>query len=263
MYHNVASFVEGRITGMVLLILIFAIAYYYMKRPESPFIRRVPAIDAIDEGIGRATELGRPVIASPGIAVYGIDYWTVAALSILAHVARLCARNELKLLVPLGGSDQSYTLMEVARDVVENEYRMEGKADDYDVENLPFLSGRQFAWASGYVGLLHRERPGVDIMVGLQWASAMYMSEVAHEVGCMQISGTTYLSNIACLATSSDYVMIGEEMTAAGAYLSEDPIQISSIRTQDIIKAILLVILILGVITISAGNEIVKIILSS
>lgn len=255
--------IEGRIVGLILFIAIFAITVYLMRRGKAPFIRRVAAIDAIEEGIARATELGRPVVASPGIAVSGIDHWTVAALSMLAHTARLCARNDLKLVVPLGGSDQSYTMMEVARDIVENQFRLEGKPDAYNVDNMPFLSGRQFAWASGYVGLLLRERPALDLMVGVQWATAMYMSEMAHTVGAMQISGTDYLSNVACLATSSDYVIIGEEQAAAGAYLSRDPVQLASIRTQDLIKAVLLVVLILGVIAISMGNNIIIVLLST
>jgi hypothetical protein len=247
--------------GLLMFVAMFVITMYYMRRATLPYIRRVPAIDAIEEGIGRATELGRPVVTSPGIAIFGIDYWTVAALSMLAHIARLCARNDLRLIVPLGGSDNSYTTMEVARDIVENQYRLEGKPESFNLENLPFLSGRQFAWSSGYAGILMRNRPAANIMVGVQWGTAIYLSEVSHQVDCMMIAGTTYIANIACLSTSSDYVMIGEEQTAAGAYLSRDPVQLASIRTQDILKGALFIILVLGIIAISMGNDIVNVIL--
>jgi hypothetical protein len=228
-----------------------------MTTKRVPYIRRVPAIDAIEEGIGRATELGKPVIASPGMSPRGIDTSTAAGLSMLSFASRLSARNDLKLISPLGGSSESYTTMELARDIVETQYRLEGKADQFDLDNLPFLSGRQFAWASAYCGIMLREKPATNIMVGVQYASAVYISEVAHEVGAMVISGTTYLSNIACLAASSDYVMIGEEMLAAGAYLSKDPGQLATIRTQDIMKFVLIGTLVLGVITLSLGIEVV------
>jgi hypothetical protein len=263
MVQTIPLIVEGRFTGLILFIVIIVCTLYYMSKGKLPYIRRVPAVDAIDEGVDRATELGRPVIISPGIAVAGIDYWTVSALSMLTHVARRCAGNDVPLLVPLGGSDQSYTMIEIARDLVQAQYRLEGKPEGYNVDNMPFLSGRQFAWASGYVGMMLRHKPATDIMVGVQWASAMYMSEVANTVGSMQISGTTYLSNIACLATSSDYVMIGEEQTAAGAYLSQDPVQLASIRTQDIIKGLAMIFLIVGVIALAMGSDIVKVILST
>jgi hypothetical protein len=263
MVVRIYPFIQERLSGLLLLIAMIIITFYYMRRRRLPYIRRVPALDAIEEGIGRATEMGRPVIASPGIAVSGIDYWTVGALGILAHVARLCARNGLRLLVPLGGSEQSYTLVEVARDLVESQYRLEGVPERFDINDLPFLSGRQFAWATGYVGMLMRERPALNVMVGLQWGSAMYIAEVSHEAGAFTISGSTYLSNIACLAVSSEYVTIGEEMVAAGAYLSRDPVQLASIRTQDIIKALMIAILILGIIALGLGSDIVKLILST
>ncbi len=250
-------FVAGRLVGMVIFVAMILMVYFYMRRAKPPYIRRVAAIDAIEEGVGRATELGGTVIVSPGIAQNGMDYWTVAGLAVLSHVARLTARNELRLLVPLGGSDQSYALVEIARDVVEGQYRLEGKSDAFTVDNMPFLSGRQFAWATAYVGMILREKPALDVMVGTQWATEVYMSEVASNAGCMQISGTDYLSNVACLATTSDYIMIGEEQVAAGAFLSKDPVQLSSIRTQDIIKALLIIIMVAGTIAVSFGNTII------
>jgi hypothetical protein len=263
MVVKIPFIVEGRFTGLLLMIAMFAITLYYMRKVKLPFVRRVPALDAIEEGIGRAAEMGRPVIASPGIAITGIDYWTVGALSILTHVATLCARNDLRLLVPLGGSEQSYTLVEISRDIVENQYRLEGNPERYNVDDLPFLSGRQFAWASAYCGMLVREKPAVNVMVGEQWGSAIYIAGVSHEAGSFTISGSDYLSNVACLAVASDYVMIGEEMVAAGAYLSKDPVQIASIRTQDIIKAVMAILLLLGILTLTMGSDIVKVIINT
>jgi hypothetical protein len=79
----------------------------------------------------------------------------------------------------------------------------------------------------------------------------------------MVISGADYLSNVACLAASSDYVMIGEEMLAAGAYLSKDPGQLATIRTQDLVKTALIGILVIGLVVLALGSDVVKVFLSS
>jgi hypothetical protein len=79
----------------------------------------------------------------------------------------------------------------------------------------------------------------------------------------MVISGADYLSNVACLAASSDYVMIGEEMLAAGAYLSKDPGQLATIRTQDLVKTVLIGLLVLGIVALTFGSDIMKVFLSS
>lgn len=253
----------GRISGLIFFLIATAYTIYFLSTKKETYIRRVPAIDAIEEGIGRATELGKPIFVSPGMSPRGIDTVTAAGLSVLSFCARLSARNDLRIITPLGGSEESYTTMELARDIVETQFRLEGKVDRFNIDNLPFLSGRQFAWASAYTGMMLREKPATNIMVGVQYASAVYISEVAHEVGAMVISGADYLSNIACLAASSDYVMIGEEMLAAGAYLSKDPGQLATIRTQDIMKFILIGILVLGVIVVSFGNDLIIQLLNS
>jgi hypothetical protein len=263
MVFQLSPIVEGRISGLLFFLIALIYTVYRIQSKQAPYIRRVPAIDAIEEGVGRATELGKPIIASPGMAPRGVDTSTAAGLSMLAHTAKLAARNDLKLISPLGGSGESYTVVELARDIVETQYRLEGKTDSYNVDNLPFLSGRQFAWASAYCGIMLREKPATNIMVGVQYASAVYISEVGHEVGAMVISGTTYLSNIACLAASSDYVMIGEEMLAAGAYLSRDPGQLSTIKTQDILKFMIIGVIVIGIIAVSFGSQIILDILNS
>ncbi len=248
---------SGKISGLIFFAAMILLTLYNLRSKKAPYIRRVPAIDAIEEGIGRATELGQPIFVSCGMSPRGVDAATVAGLSMLAHAARMCARNDVRLIAPMGGSAQSYTVMELARDLVESQYQLEGKPEAFNIDDMPFLSGRQFAWASAYCGMMMREKPATNIMVGVQYASAVYISEVGHEVGAMVISGTTYLSNIACLSASSDYVMIGEEMLAAGAYLSRDIGQLSTIRTQDLGKVILLAILTLGIVVLTAGSNFV------
>ncbi len=255
MVTKIYPFIEGRFTGALLFFAMAIISYYYMTSNKSVYIRRVPALDAIDEGIGRAAEMGKSVVHSIGNCAGGMSYWTVAAMSILSHVAKRCAEVGIELYVPLGGHDNSYTPMEVARDIVKTEYDLAGKSEEFNIDNMPFLSGRQFSWASGYVGLLMRTKPAVNILLGDIQASAMYISEVGHEVGALQISGATYISNIAVLACSSDYLAIGEDMLAAGAYLSKEQAQIASIRTEDIMKILFIFVLVLGSVLYSSGNE--------
>jgi len=256
-------FVEGRVTGAVLFTLIALIAYYYMISKKHVEIRRVPSLDAIDEGIGRAAEMGKPVIHSIGNCSGGMSYWTVAAMSILRYTAGKCADLGIPLYVPLGGHDNSYTPMEVARDIVKTEYDLRGKSDEFRIDNMPFFSGRQFPWASGYVGMLMRLRPATNIMLGDVQATAMYISEIGHEVGALQISGATYIANISVLATSSDYLAIGEDILAAGAYLSKEPDQIASIRTEDIFKIVIIVIVVAGSLLLTLGNNALVTVLST
>ena len=48
-----------------------------------------------------------------------------------------------------------------------------------------------------------------------------------------------------------DYTLIGEELYAASAYLTREPVLLGSIRGQDIAKGILILIAIIGVVLVS------------
>jgi hypothetical protein len=57
--------------------------------------------------------------------------------------------------------------------------------------------------------------------------------------------------------------MIGEEAVAAGAYLSQEPAQLASIRTQDIYKFIGIGLILLGWILTTVGSNLIQQILST
>ena len=53
--------------------------------------------------------------------------------------------------------------------------------------------------------------------------------------------------------TTCDYTLIGEELYAASAYLSREPIQLGTLRGQDFGKAFILVVLALGTLLATVG----------
>ena len=55
-----------------------------------PEIYKVAGLEAMDEAIGRCTEMGKPVHFSPGIGDLQ-NAQTLAAMSILGYVAKQCA----------------------------------------------------------------------------------------------------------------------------------------------------------------------------
>lgn len=248
----------GRIIGLLLLIGIFVLTIYYMTAKRAPYIRRVPALDVIEESVGRATEMGKPVVASFGWASGGFDYWTMAGLSIVVYVARICARNDTRLIVPTGGSTGSFIVRPMAVELIRNAYNMEGKAEQFDEKDIPFLSGEQFAMGTGYAGILISERPAAHILCGSGGADVLMVAEVSNQVGAITITAGTYMGNVAALACASDYVMIADEAVAAGAYLSREPAQLASIRTQDIYRLLTIALTIVGLILIQIGNKFIN-----
>jgi len=249
--------IEGRIFGLVCLLIVMISVWYYFeqaKRGEPPKVRRLPGFNAIDEAIGRSVEMGRPVFCSHGIgnmrdATYGPQ--TIAGLSVLDYVARKCAAVGTRVIVPV----RQTTVWPVASDIVETAYRIEGRPEDYDEDDIMFLSPQQFGYSSSYMGLMEREQAGANIMVGAYWAESLQLAETGQRVGAMQISGTANTHQLAFFVCATDYALIGEEIFAAGAYATGDTDLMASLAGQDVGRILAVILMIIGVILITMGSE--------
>jgi len=54
--------------------------------------------------------------------------------------------------------------------------------------------------------------------------------------------------------TTCDYTLIGEELYAASAYLSREPVLVGTLRGQDIGKGVLLCVMTIGTVAITLGE---------
>jgi len=259
-YIDMSFFVNGRIFGMLCLLAIMGAVTYYIRRAKggniSP-VRRLAGIDAITEAVGRAVEMGRPVFCSHGIsdmrnATAGPQ--TIAGLSILSFVAKQCVDLGARLIVPVRNTE----VWPVATDIVETAYKMAGKADEFNVDDVVYLSGDQFGYASNYLGMMMREKAGANIMVGAYWAESLQLAETGNRVGAMQVSGTANTHQIAFFVITTDYCLIGEEIFAAGAYVTEDPVFISSIAGQDFGRIVAVALMIVGTVLFTFGSDIIS-----
>lgn len=258
-----AIFTEERLVPLVAFVVAWFAAYYAIQlgKQGKIRIRRLPGLDAIEEVVGRAVEMGRPIFDIIGQGSFTDIYatQTVAGLSILSYVSTLCARLGARLYAPQADTG----VMPVAIELVRDAYRSEGKLEELDVEEqLPYLSSEQFAWAGGIIAMASRMRPAANIMIGPFWAESMMFAETFDRVGAMQIGGTARMYQIPFFAALCDYLLIGEEMFAAGAYVSGDPQQIGSIASQDWYKFVALILGIVGALLATAGSTVISDLLS-
>ncbi|MGQ9519515.1 MAG: DUF6754 domain-containing protein [Candidatus Fervidibacter sp.] len=200
-------------------------------------IRRLPAIDAIEEAVGRATEMGRPMLFVPGLA--DVNVVTFQAISIAAHIARLAARYRSRIIMPITNT----VILTMAEQVLKEAYAEGGSPDAFRPEDIRFLSGEQFAFASGVVGLMNRERVAANFFFGDFAAESLILAETGQSLGAIQIAGTPSTLQIPFFIAACDFTVIGEEYYAVTAYLTREPILLGSVWGQDICRIILAAII--------------------
>jgi hypothetical protein len=197
-------------------------------------IRRIAGLDQIDEAVGRATEIARPVLMVPGLGV--LSGITVQALTIFAYVIRSAARfgTPIRLL----NADAS--VYAVAQEITRDVYMSEGVPEAYDPTSVRFVSDRQFAFAAGVAGTIQREKVAATFFMGDFYAESMIFAENANMVGAIQVAATTQFTQTPFFIAACDYVLLGDEFYAASAYLGRQPILIGSLIGVDRSKMLIM-----------------------
>tara|TARA_X000001036_G_scaffold121142_2_gene114693 strand:- start:229 stop:1506 length:1278 start_codon:yes stop_codon:yes gene_type:complete len=231
---------------LAIFMLIFGvfIAYFinHARSGKKLWVRKIAGLEAIDEAVGRATEMGRPVLFVAGIQDIN-EIQTLAGLTVLSRVAKTAAEYGAQIEVPTCRS----LVMAAARETVEAAYLAAGAPDAYQPDKIHYLTDEQFAFVAGVTGYMVREEPAACIYMGGFYAESLILAETGNHIGAIQVAGTAMPSQLPFFVASCDYTLIGEEFFAASAYLSGDPLQIGSLKGQDYGKFVSVLILVIGV----------------
>ncbi len=233
-------------------VILFYLIWYYIvkaKKGQHIFIRRIAGLNAIDDALGRATEMGKPVLYVPGIQPLE-DLQTLASISIMGHIAKKTATYETDLMVPV----RDPLVFSTSQEVVRESYLAAGRPDAFRDNMVEFLTSDQFGFVAGVNGYMVREEPAANFYLGGFYAESLILAETGNSVGSIQIAGTAIPSQLPFFIAACDYTLIGEELFAAGAYLSSDPKSKGSLKGQDMGKLVIMITIILFVLINLAYN---------
>jgi len=253
-----AIIVEGRVMTLILMLVDFALMYYFMSvaKEKEIKVRTLPAMTAIPEAVGRAAEMGQPVFWTPGIGG-GLNDSTqgpqiLASISILEYLTEECVKAGVHL--------QAYCPLPDALPLVEETmrtaYLREGKPEEFSLDQITFISG-QSAYLSGVLGYFQRERPASNILMGGFYYESVVIGEAGNTIGAMQIGGTNNTHQMPFLVATCDYMLLAEELFAAGAAVSQNPDMLGSLRGEDVMKWLLVAITAVGFILGAVGVTVI------
>ena len=244
-------------SNVLLFILFFGGATFWLiskaRRDPNIFVRRIPGLDAMEEAIGRATEMGRPILYLNGLN--GMDsISTIASVSILGQVSKRVAAYDSQIMVPCYDA----VVLSVCQEVMREGYTAAGRPDKYREQDAWFITQEQFSYVASVDGLMIREKPAACLYMGYYYAESLLLAETGGSTGAIQIAGTDSITQLPFFIACCDYTLIGEELYAASAYLSREPLQLGSLRSQDAGKIFIIATLLIGALTAAAGFPFVK-----
>lgn len=240
----------NQLNNLIMAISFCGLVFYSISHAKrnNIFLRRIPGLDAVDEAIGRATELGKPILYLTGAHDLH-DPSTIAAAVILGKVAKRAALYETELMVP----HREPMTMAVCQEITKQAYLEAGKPDLFKEDANFFITADQFSYTAAVDGIMLRKKPAANFFMGAYFAESLLLTETGASTGAIQIAGTDSDHQLPFFVTTCDYTLIGEELYAASAYLSKEPVQIGTLRGQDIGKAVILSVLAVGTVLATVG----------
>ena len=241
-----------RLWFLVTLVLLSGavIAYIVLARRGMPLtLRRIAGLEAVDDAVGRATEMGRSCLFIPGIQDMN-EIQTIAGLTILSRVAKTAAEYDAKIEVPTSRS----LVMTAARETMQTAFLAAARPEAYNPDSVYYVTDERFGYVAYVQGLMVREKPAACFYMGSFFAESLLLAETGNSIGAIQIAGTAQPAQLPFFVAACDYTLIGEEFFAASAYLSGEPDQLGSLKGQDVGKLIVAAGILLGVLGATAAS---------
>lgn len=232
-----------KLINLIMVIAFMLVAGRFIiaaQRGKEMYIRPIAGIAAVEEAVGRATEMGRPALFCPGLGGVGGPA-TLASLAILSKIAEKTAEYQTELMMP----NCDIYVLQIGMETIKEAYLKAGRPDAFSSDMAFFVSDRQFSYAAGVSGIIARRRPAAIFLLGSFFAEALLLAEAGANIGAIQIGGTDQDAQLPFFVTACDYTLIGEELYAAGAYLSRDPKLLGTLKAQDGFKAVVMALIII------------------
>jgi hypothetical protein len=240
-----------RIPVFVAVIVFALLTVWFVakaKKGADLYVRPLAGIDAVDDAIGRATEMGKPILYVLGLGTAD-SIATIASFTILHRVAKRVAEYQTELIVPC----YDPIVMTVAQEVVKGAYLDAGRPEDYKEDIVYFVTQSQFAYVAAVNGVMLRQLPATNMYLGKFYAESLILAETGAVAGSIQISGTDEIAQLPFFIVACDYTLIGEELYAASAYLGREPLLLGSLKAQDYAKAAVIILAVIGLVAANLG----------
>ncbi len=235
----------GGLSILILFGVLMGVFFFMFRaRRRRPRFRAVPAFRLLRGQMGRAIESGRDLHVSIGTGgISGDDTaTTLAGLAIAEYLADEAAASGLAPAITT--SDPTSVLL--AEDAVRRSYTRQGNLSDFPrgAARLPALNPTQYAAAT--MDFLNHEPVLTNVMSGTFGAEAALIDQAANNNDLPQLFGGSDPRALAVMSTSTDQILMGEEMYAAKAYLRAQLPHLAGLRAADGVRIVIAVLIVIA-----------------
>lgn len=240
---------EGQEVSLLVFcisVITFAIAIWFAR---SRRLRRMPGMVSLRSLLSQAVEASSRVHLALGSGRIGggSTVETTAALSVLDYLAKQSVLCDTPVTVSVGDP----TTLAAAEGILLGYEEQREDIAKRPASALHFVAPEPLAYATGAAAVNESEQPALTVALGTYGPEYLLMGEAGARQGMAQVAGTTNLEALTMMHISADATLIGEEIFAAGAFLDR-PEHLGSSLTEDVLRIITAVLILVGVVLVSA-----------
>ncbi|MEM2921702.1 MAG: DUF6754 domain-containing protein [Candidatus Bathyarchaeia archaeon] len=247
----------GKLAEFLVFIVGLVAGLYFLwlgMRGKTFKLRRLAAVEAIPEVVDRAVETGKPIIVGAGELAYLSGMYstmTIAGMNVLRYTARESFKKGARVIAVSPVNPEALPLM----DGIIHEAAVEvGRPEAYRREDIKWYGPTENQLQVGLAGTIGLEGCAAYIMVGAITGMQIADMGAARMADGIIIGGTARYYHNGTWATLADYSLFSDDIYAAGAICSGDPVVMSSVVGGDVVKYILIAVtLILTVIGVAGA----------
>lgn len=242
------------VLAIVFLLIFVGLLVYFTTRAAAgriPALRRIHAFEALKGFTGRAVEAGRALHLSLGVGSVANETTadSLAGLGVLNYLAEQAAVTG----VPPTVSMADPTVMLFAQNALRAAHADDPEGAEQAYQNIRWIAPQPAAYAAGVMSLLSIEQTEANVMVGNFGDEYLLMGETAARRGTGHIGGASNPNTLPFIYASAEEILLGEEIYAAGAYLQQRPSHIGSLISQDTMRWVIFLVILIGILIASSS----------
>jgi len=231
--------------AFLLLFVVFMLVFAFLTRKRPAYnLREIPVFRRLGHAIGLAVEAGTRLHLTLGngnlSGTQGAS--AVIGLTILERIARTASISDRPPIATSGDG----SLGVLSQDVLYNAFRSIGASNLYKPAGGQVSGLTPFSYAAGTLPAIFDEHVSTTILSGHFGSEVALITDASDRTGALTLAGTEDLPAQAVLYAAAQEPLIGEELFAAGAYLNAGPLHTASLRTQDVLRWVLILAILLG-----------------
>lgn len=235
------------LVAFILLLLLFAA----VGRRWPASFRPLPSYEDLGAAIERAVEAGERVHVSLGTgSVIGPESApAMAGLAVLSKVADATIMSDK----PVVATTADGAMAILAQDTLRTAYARARAIDRYEPTAGRMLGATPYSYAAGIPVVLATEGVSVHVLNGSFGAEGALAADFGERRNAFVVGGSDDVHAQALLHATSDHPLVGEEVFAGGAYLNAGVFHGASLRTQDVVRVVVILAILIGTLLRTLG----------